>query len=154
MLRWLFIAVIAFFIVGQLTRLRPSKRDQQLQALRATAAQAGLVVRFWTSRNSGYQHRQLPTSGFLYSLPWLSHGDTPQHWAVWVSEAGDMVTLAGNPPSLAQEWLTSFRQRFPDGWALLECTQTGLGVLWQERGNADDVRSLASALGLLRKSLV
>lgn len=154
MLRWLFIAVVAFFILGQVTRLRPSKRDQQLQALRAAAAQAGLSVRFWTSRNSGYQYRQLPASGFLYSLPWLSHGDVPSRWAVWVSETGEMVTLAGSPPELAKGWLASFRQRFPDGWALLECTQPGLGVLWQERGTEEDVKSLAAALDLLRKSLL
>lgn len=154
MMRWLFVLIIAGFIVGQIARLRPSRRDQQLQLLRAAAAQSGLSVRFWTARNSGYQHRHLPDSGFLYSLPWLSHANSPANWALWVSEHGEITTLSGSPPALARDWLASFRVRFPDGWALLECSQSGLGILWQERGSEADVKSLAAALDLLRKSML
>lgn len=153
-MRWLLLVFIALFVFGQLTRLRPSQRDQQLQTLRAAAAQAGLLVRFWTARNSGYTYRHLPASGFLYSLPWPPKTAAPQHWGLWLSADGETVVLAGDPPSVAHDWLRSFRQRFPDAWVLLECADAGLGVLWQERGTDADVKSLAAALDLLRKSLL
>jgi hypothetical protein len=153
MTRWLVLAAILLFIVAQMTRLRPSKRDQQLQALRAAAGRAGLSVRFWASRTSGYKLRQLPESGYIYILPWPLPHSVSVRWALWLDADGSTSTLAGEPPAVARDWLVAFRQRFPDGWALLETGEAGLCVLWQERGDVLDVEHLAQALDLLRKSL-
>jgi hypothetical protein len=152
-MRWLVLIAILAFVFSQLTRLRPSKRDQQLQALRKAAANAGLLVRFWTARNSGYTNRQLPDSGFIYQLPWMAHRHAPVNWAIWIAVDGSLSNLAGNPPELAERWLFSFRDRFADAWALLECNDSGLNLLWHERGEPDDVQNIADALDLLRKNL-
>ena len=153
-MRWIILIGIILFVVAQIARLRPSKRDQQLQNLRKAASHAGFIVRFWTARNSGYSHRNLPESAFIYLLPWqpkVTH--TADVWAVWINANGEMVNVAGQPPDLAQQWLVSFRERFPDAWALLECNATGMGLLWQERGDANDIQNIADALDLLRKNL-
>ena len=153
-MRWIILIAIILFIAAQITRLRPSKRDQQLQSLRKAASHAGFIVRFWTARNSGYIYRGLPESAFIYLLPWqpeIIH--TTDIWALWVNANGEMVNIAGQPPDLARQWLVSFRERFPDAWALLECNSTGLGLLWQERGDANDIQNIADALDLLRKNL-
>ncbi len=155
MLRWIVLLLIVFFVAGQLAHLRPSRRDKQLQAMRSTAARAGLGVRFWTARSSGYVLRQLPTTAFMYSLPWPNRSQRVQRWALWMqADNGETIVLAGEPPKLAQDWLSAFRQRYPSAWALLECGDNGLGVLWQELGNEQDVQSLAEALDLLQKSLL
>lgn len=154
MMRWLVLVAILLFVFAQITRLRPSKRDKQLQELRKTAARAGLVVRFWTLRNSGYTHRQLPESGFIYLMPWPpKHVHTSPPWGLWMNASGDILGLAGQPPDLARQWVSSFRERFTDAWALLECNDAGVGLLWQERGEPSDVQNIADALDLLRKNL-
>jgi hypothetical protein len=153
MIRWLVLLAILLFVIAQITRLRPSRRDQQLQVLRNTATRAGLVVRFWTLRNSGYSHRQLPESGFIYLLPWPPRHVHPSSWALWVNANGEMLMLDGQVPDLARQWVTSFRERFTDAWALLECNEAGVGLLWQERGEPADVQNIADALDLLRKNL-
>ena len=153
-MRWVILIGIILFVIAQIMRLRPSKRDQQLQSLRKAASHAGFIVRFWTARNSGYSHHNLPESAFIYLLPWqpkVTHTDDV--WALWINAKGEMVNLAGQPPDLAQQWLVSFRERFPDAWALLECNATGMGLLWQERGDANDIQNIADALDLLRKNL-
>ena len=153
-MRWIILIAIILFIAAQITRLRPSKRDQQLQSLRKAAAHAGFIVRFWTARNSGYSYRALPESAFIYLLPWQPQtNNTTDVWALWVSANGEMVNIAGQPSDLARQWLVSFRERFPDAWALLECNSTGLGLLWQERGDPGDIQNIADALDLLRKNL-
>jgi hypothetical protein len=153
-MRWLVLVAILLFVFAQITRLRPSRRDQQLQVLRNAATRAGLVVRFWTMRNSGYSHRQLPESGFIYLLPWPSRRIlTTPSWALWVNANGEMLILDGQPPDLARQWVSSFRERFTDAWALLECNDAGVGLLWQERGEPSDVQNIADALDLLRKNL-
>ncbi|HSC76756.1 MAG TPA: hypothetical protein VLB90_11030 [Pseudomonadales bacterium] len=153
-MRWIILVAIIVFVVSQIIHLRPSKRDQQLQALRKAATRAGFVVRFWTLRNSGYDHRQLPESGFMYLLPRQSrHVANSNAWALWISANGEMLNIGGHPPDLARQCLTAFRERFPDAWALLECSDAGLGLLWQERGEPDDVQNIADALDLLRKNL-
>lgn len=153
MWRWLLLAFVIAFIVGQVTRLLPSARDRQLAALRAAAAASGVRVRFWTARQSGYTYPRLPESGFLYQLPWPPNREPDARWALWQPADGEGVILSGRPPALAGEWLASFRQRFPDAWALLECSPEGLGLLWLERGTVEDTRSLVQALDLLQKSL-
>ncbi len=153
MIRIVAIAVILLFVFGQLTRLRPSGRDRQLQALRKAATSAGLSVRFWTARNSGYNQRQLPESGYLYQLPCQKGFAHQAIWALWLESGGGVLALAGQPPDLARDWLDAFRLRFPDGWALLECTESGVGLLWQERGEPDDVQKIADALNRLRQNL-
>ena len=153
MIRYVIIIAIVLFVLAQLTRLRPSNRDQQLQALRKAAANAGLAVRFWTARNSGYKQRYLPESGYLYQLPLMPDERPCLPWALWLASSGEMVTLAGQPPELARQWLASFRERFADAWGMLECSGTGMGLLWQERGEPDDVQKIADALTLLRHNL-
>lgn len=153
-MRWLLLVAILLFIAAQISRLRPSKRDQQLQDLRQAATRAGLLVRFWTQRNSGYQHRQLPESGYQYVLPWPSKDEPVARWAVWQSAAGELFPLGGTAiPDLAGRWLETFRQRFPDAWALLECSDSGIGLLWQERGAAEDINNIADSLVALRENL-
>lgn len=153
MIRIVVIAAILLFVFGQLTRLRPSGRDRQLQALRKAATSAGLSVRFWTARNSGYSQRQLPESGYLYQLPCPKELASREIWALWLDSGGGVLTIAGQPPDLARDWLDAFRNRFSDGWALLECTEAGMGLLWQERGEPDDVQKIADALNRLRQNL-
>lgn len=154
MMRWILLIAILLFVCGQIVRMRPTKRDQQLQVLRKAAMQVGLTVRFWTRRNSGYNYKSLPESGFIYLLPWPpKHHLVVNHWAVWLSAGGDIVTVTGAVPDLAQQWLLSFRTRFADAWALLEYNQSGIALLWQERGGPDDVKNIADALDLLRKNL-
>ncbi|MBK8288122.1 MAG: hypothetical protein IPK95_05330 [Cellvibrionales bacterium] len=153
-MRWLVLIAILVFVFAQITRMRPSRRDQQLQALRKAASVAGLTVRFWTSRNSGYSHRQLPESGFMYILPWpLKHDHAAPAWALWVNSHGEVLNIAGQPPELAQQYLASFRERFADAWGLLECNNAGVCLLWEERGEPADVQDIADALDLLRKNL-
>lgn len=153
-MRWIILIAIILFVVSQIIHLRPSKRDQQLQALRKAATRAGFVVRFWTLRNSGYDHRQLPESGFMYLLPSKSgYVANSKPWALWINADGEMRSVAGQPPDLAQQCLTSFRERFTNAWALLECNDAGLGLLWEERGDVSDVQNIADALDLLRKNL-
>lgn len=153
-MRWIILIAIILFVVSKIIHLRPSKRDQQLQALRKAATRAGFVVRFWTLRNSGYEHRQLPESGFIYLLPRQSRNiPNSNAWALWVSASGEMLNVAGHPPDLARQYLTSFRERFINAWALLECNDAGLGFLWEERGDVSDIQNIADALDLLRKNL-
>ncbi len=152
-MKWLILIAVVAFIAAQITRLRPSARDGQLQRLRKKAAEEGLLVRFWSSRNSGYIARGLPETGFSYSLPW-PHADTAfTRWAVWLGVEGDKKILAGKPPDVALEWLDAFQKQFPAGWALLESTESGLAVLWQERGNEKNIEDLSAALRLLSKSI-
>ena len=132
MMRWLVLIAILLFIAGQLTRLRPSSRDKQLQALRQAATRAGLHVAFWTARNSGYTLRQLPASGFMYQLAWPPKSAVPPGWAIWVSAEGEFIALESPVPAEARAALQGFRERFADGWALFECTEQGLRLLWQE----------------------
>ncbi len=153
MWRWIVLIFALLFIFSRMTRLQPSSRDKKLQLLRQTAAQAGLAVRFWTLRTSGYQRRQLPESGFMYYFPWPITETPKMLWAVWLNADGELQDVAGKVPVLAQQWLTSFRQNFPDSWALLECSATGMGLLWQECGEPQDVTNIAQALDVLRKNL-
>lgn len=152
-MKWLILVAVVAFIAAQIVRMRPSARDKQLQVLRQAAARAGLLVRFWTARSSGYTVRGLPDSGFCYTLGWqrgdVSHG----RWAVWLSVEGDRRKLSGTPPEIALEWLAAFQRQFPASWALLESTDAGLSVLWQERGTEKDIQGLAEALRLLEKTL-
>lgn len=152
-MRWLILAAILLFIVAQLTRLRPSQRDKQLEDLRKAAGRAGLSVRFWTLRNSGYSQRQLPESGYLYLLPWPAKYVPSGKWALWINASGETMVLAGQPPDLSRQWLDSFRHRFADAWALLECNDSGIGLVWQERGQSEDVQNIADAMLLLRDNL-
>lgn len=152
-MRWFVLLVILLFIAVQITRMRPSKRDQQLQGLRKIATHAGLKVNFWTLRNSGYSNRHLPESGFMYCLPAQQNMPPLTKWALWVNANGEILTLAGAPPDLAKQWLVSFREQFPDAWALLDSTPAGIGLLWEERGQPEAVQSIADALDLLRKNL-
>lgn len=153
MIRWLVLFAVFAFVFSQISRLRPSKRDRQLQALRKAATNAGLLVRFWTARKSGYSFRQLPESGFVYQLPWIANRHSPVSWAIWIGADGRISNLAGHPPDLAEQWLFSFRDRFPDAWALLESNDSGINLLWQERGEPDDVQNIADGMSLLRKNL-
>jgi len=152
MWRWIVLVFALLFIFSRLTRLQPSSRDKKLQLLRQTAAQMGLAVRFWTLRTSGYQHRQLPESGFMYYFPWPLTEQPKTLWAIWLNKDGEMQNIAGAVPILAEQWLISFRQNFPSKWALLECSATGVGLLWQEHGELDDVKNIAQALDVLRKN--
>ena len=152
MWRWIVLAFALLFIASRLTRLRPSAHDKKLELLRQTAAQMGLAVRFWTLRTSGYQRRQLPESGYMYYFPWPITDQPQALWAVWLNAEGEVQNIAGNVPALAQQWLVAFRQNFPEHWAMLECSATGSGLLWQERGEPDDVKNIAQALGVLRKN--
>ncbi len=152
-MRWLILAAILLFIAAQVSRMRPSKRDQQLQALRQVATRAGLTVRFWTARNSGYRLRQLPESGYQYLLPRRLQGDAEPVWALWLDSDGRITPLGGQPPELAYQWLEAFHGRFHEPWALLESCQAGLGLVWQERGTPEDVTNICEALQLLRQNL-
>ncbi len=152
MWRWIVLVFALLFIFSRLTRMRLSPRDKKLQSLRETAAQMGLAVRFWTLRTSGYQRRQLPESGFMYYFPWPLTEQPAALWAIWLNANGEMQNVAGEVPVLARQWLTSFHQSFPDSWALLECSATGVGLLWQEQGEPDDVKNIAQALDVLRKN--
>ena len=153
MWRWIILVFALLFIVSRMTSLRPSARDKKLQLLRQTAAQMGLAVRFWTLRTSGYQCRQLPESGFMYYFPWPMTDPPKVLWALWLNADGEMQNVAGTVPVLAQQWLTSFHKNFPENWALLECSMTGVGLLWQERGELEDVKNIAQALDVLRKNI-
>lgn len=153
MFRWIILVFVSLFIVAQVMRLQPSRRDRQLQALRQAAARAGLAVRFWTLRNSGYSHRQLPESGFMYYFPWPLQEPPLAVWAVWMNPAGEVFDVSGKSPDLARQWLDSFREKYSGAWALLECSATGMGLLWQERGEPEDVHNIAEALDLLRKNI-
>ncbi len=153
-MRWLVLVAILLFIAAQISRLIPSKRDQQLQDLRQAATRAGLLVRFWTKRNSVYQHRQLPESGYQYVLHFPAKDEPVERWAVWQNTAGELFPLGGTPtPELARRWLETFRERFPDSWAMLECSGSGIGLLWQERGSVEDIHTIADSLGTLRENL-
>ena len=152
-MKFLVLVAIIVFIAAQITRLRPSARDSQLQALRLAAGHAGLLVKFWSARNSGYTHRELPESGFMYILPWVIGYSSFSRWGIWVSSEGHTRVLAGKPPQVAMEWLSAFQHQFPLGWALLESGEAGLSVLWQERGTEKDVKDLAAAMNLLKDSL-
>jgi hypothetical protein len=152
-MRWFVLLVILLFIAVQITRMRPSKRDQQLRDLRKVAAHAGLTVHFWTLRNSGYSNRHLPESGFVYCLPAQPNTPPLSKWALWINKNGEMLALAGTPPDLAKQWLVSFREQFPDAWALLDSTNAGISLLWEERGQPEGVQNIADALDLLRKNL-
>ena len=153
-MRWILLIGILLFVCAQIVRMRPTKRDQQLEGLRKTATRAGLAVRFWTLRNSGYTFRELPESGFVYLLPWPpKHSHDVRHWAVWLGNRGDVVSLAGAVPDLAKQWLISFGSNFTDAWGLLQCNESGIGLLWQERGSPEDVQKIADALDLLRKNI-
>lgn len=152
MWRWIVLIFALLFIFSRLTRMQLSPRDKKLQLLRQTAAQMGLSVRFWTLRTSGYQRRQLPESGFMYYFPWPLTEQPKALWAIWLSVDGEIQNIAGKVPALAQQWLSSFHQNFPDSWALLECSATGVGLLWQECGEPDDIKNIAQALDVLRKN--
>ena len=152
-MKWLVLIAIVAFIASQITRLRPSARDAQLQKLRQSATRSGLLVRFWTLRSSGLSLRKLPESGFVYILPWSRGSVVSPRWALYLSEQGECSSLAGSPPGVAHDWLNAFQQQFPAAWALLESTDVGLSVLWQERGTEKDIEDLASAMKLLLKSL-
>lgn len=153
MLRWLLLLVVVAFVVGQLMRLRPSARDAQLLLLRQAARAAGLQVRFWTRSSSGYSQRFLPDSGYSYTLPSLRGEAVPGRWAAWISEQGELCDVAGNVPSVAKSWLEAFQQRYPGAWALLESNETGLAVLWPERGEQQAIVDFSEALQLLKKSI-
>ncbi len=152
MWRWIILAFALLFIFSRVTRLQPSHRDKKLQVLRQTATQAGLAVRFWTKRTSGYQARLLPESGFMYYFPWFASERPKSHWAVWLDVEGNTHRVAGEVPDLAQQCLRSFQKNFPESWALLECNAIGMGLLWQEQGEPEDVNNIAQALDVLRKN--
>lgn len=152
-MKWLVLIAILAFIASQITRLRPSARDAQLQKLRQSASRSGLLVRFWTLRSSGLSLRKLPESGFVYILPWPHGSPVPSRWALYLSEQGECSAQAGSPPGVAYDWLNAFQQQFPAGWALLESAEGGVSVLWQERGTEKDIEALAAAMRLLLKSL-
>ncbi len=152
MWRWVILAFAVLFIISRLARLQPSPRDKKLQLMRQAATQAGLAVRFWTKRNSGYQSRLLPESGFMYYFPWPVSDQPKKHWAIWLDVEGNTHGIAGEVPDLAQKCLYSFQQNFPNSWALLECNAVGMGLLWQECGELDDVNKIAQALDVLRKN--
>ena len=153
MWRWIVLVFALLFMFSRMTRLQPSARDRKLQTLRQVAAQMGLTVRFWTLRTSGYPSRQLPNSGFMYYFPWPITEPPAALWAVWMSTEGAVLDVAGQVPALARQWLNAFHQNFPGHWALLECSTTGMGLLWKEVGEPDDVKNIAHALDLLRKNL-
>lgn len=152
-MRWIFLAFAVLFVVAQVVRIQPSRRDKQLLLLRQAATRAGLAVRFWTARSGGYNNRQLPASGFMYYIPWNVKEPAPLSWSVWMQANGEIQNVVGNPPALAHQWLTAFRNTHVDAWALLECNATGLGVLWKEQGEPEGVQQIADALHLLRQNI-
>jgi hypothetical protein len=154
MMLWLVLMIVFLFVFKQISRLRLSKRDRQLQALREAATHAGLLVRFWTLRASGYRLCGLPESGFSYVLRWPPKYTPAEYWGLWLSATGEIQKLAGTPSVLAYEWLESFHLRFAGGWALLDISDAGIALLWQERGTKEDVADLAVALDNLMKTIV
>lgn len=153
MVKLLVILAILLFIVMQLAKLKPSKRDRQLQRLRDSARREGLQVVFWTASSQRYQHRSLPGSGFQYLLP-AQDRDAPQLvWALWIDSQGERSVLAGVPPEQAHHFVVAFQRRYSDGWLLLEQRADGLAALWQERGTEQDVVNLAQGLRVLREQL-
>ena len=153
-MRWLILIVIVAFVLGQLMHLKPSARDKELQAMRQLASRKGLQVRFWTLAASGYNRPDIPSSGFMYTLPWPRGFSGFGRWAAWQSAGAGMLALAGKPPAAAEEWLAAFRGHFPGAWALLESGEAGLSVLWPERGGNQGIEDLAASLQLLQKTLI
>lgn len=147
------VAAILLFVGMQVTRMIPSKRDTQLQRLRDCAKKEGLQVSFWTARVQRYQHYQLPASGFEYLLPEPDDNDPKPAWALWVNSAGEVRKLHGTVPDQAVYFVEAYQQRFDRGWMLLEQRASGLGFVWEERGQTQDVIDLAASVRNLRAQL-
>lgn len=153
MIKLLIIAAIILFIGMQVTRMIPSKRDEQLHRLRECAKREGLQVSFWTARTQRYQHHQLPASGFQYLLPEAPDHTPPASWALWANSKGELRKLHGEVPEQAVNFVQAFQRRYANGWILLEQRAGGLGFVWEERGQTQDVIDLAASVRNLREQL-
>lgn len=141
------VLLVVAFVWGQMTMLRPSRRDQRLMALRTEARRLGLHARLLAPPD--WYRGQKPHGGLLacYSvltgdedkgLPYFLAERLPD--GEWVVRQGSKTALPGLPGTSA-------------GWLALEARANTLSIWWTEDGTGSDLPDMLVVLAQLRQKL-
>ena len=144
---YLLIGLLLLVALSPLLSIMPTRRQRQLANLRQAAASAGLYVRFDKTADEAERP----------SVPGSTQGDGPR--AVLYGcrrERGDARGEPGVYRRDGEDWLANAGRwsperlkalaELPGGVSEIRDEMSGIAVLWDEQGEAEDVREIARVL--------
>jgi hypothetical protein len=141
------VVLVVAFVWGQMTLLRPSRRDQRLMGLRAEARRLGLHARLLAPPD--WYRGDKPRGGLLACYSVLT-GDEDKGLPYFLAERlpdGEWVVRQGSKTALPPLPGSAVR------WAGLEARANTLSVWWAEDGEDSDLPDMLSVLAKLREKL-
>ncbi|MFP5430345.1 MAG: hypothetical protein ACLGHE_05105 [Gammaproteobacteria bacterium] len=141
------VVLVVAFVWGQMTLLRPSRRDQRLMGLRTEARRLGLHARLLAPPD--WYRGDKPRGGLLACYSVLT-GDEEKGLPYFLAERlsdGEWVVRQGIKAALPSLPGTAVR------WAGLEARANTLSVWWAEEGEESDLLDMLVVLAQLREKL-
>lgn len=152
---WLLILFGLAIVLSPLMWLKQSPHQRKITELRRLANTAGMQVTLHRRPDAREDEKRLET--VCYRLPWLEI-DHKQHWVLHrYSERGWDSHCPGWRWTINQansEWdalLSTVVEHLPQNVDAVMANQLGIGVIWNERGEAEDVDKICTELERLRQ---
>ena len=152
---WLLIVLLVAIVLSPLMWLKQTPRQQQITTLRAQARQAGIQVSL--HRRPDAREDETRLESVIYFLPWLKP-DQAHEWVLhrfsargWDAQfPGWRWTLKEASP----EWSSSLAPlllELPEGVTAIVASPRGIGFIWDEKGDQNQIARFADGLRQLQK---
>ncbi len=151
---WLLIVLGVAIVLSPLMWFRQSPRQKLITELRRSASGSGVQVTLHRRPDAREDETRLET--VCYRLPWIN-GDCRQSWVLhryssrgWDSVCPGWLWTINQASPKWDALLPDLVLGLPAGVSAIVASDAGIGVIWDERDNADDLQNIVDKLKKLQ----
>ncbi|MGB1402672.1 MAG: hypothetical protein ACPH3I_06835 [Porticoccaceae bacterium] len=152
---WLLILLGLALVISPLMWFRQSPHQQQITELRRLANSLLLQVKLHRRPDARDDEVRLET--VCYRLPWTDT-DCRQSWVLqrysdrgWQSHCCGWHWYVDQANAVLDDTLSRITADMPESVTAVVANDEGIGVIWTERGDSEDVQKICQLLMLLRQ---
>ena len=154
-MNWFLIVFGIAVVISPLMWLKQSPHAKRMTELRGMATQLSIQVSL--HRRPDAREDEIGLESVCYRLPWLDR-DASERWVLQrFSERGWDSQCEGwrwTQHQAHPDWddvLAQLIPELPNGVSALIASRAGIGMIWDERGDALDLEKIQNALQVLRE---
>lgn len=152
---WLLILFIVAVVISPLMWLKQTPHSKRMTEFRRIANSLNIQVSLHRRPDARDDETALDT--VCYRLAWLDR-DTHQRWVLhcssqrgWESSCEGWLWTQHQADPKWEPVLADLMPQMPSGVSAVIASRAGIGLIWDERGSAQDLQSIADILQALRQ---
>ena len=152
---WLLILFIIAVVISPLMWLKQSPHSKRMTELRGLANTLSIQVSLHRRPDAREDEKAL--EAVCYRMPWLQR-DCDQSWVLqrfsqrgWDSHCEGWRWTHHQADPVWDSLLGEIIPQMPSGVTGVIANRVGIGLIWDERGNAQDLKKMSENLQALRK---